>query len=614
MLSIAVLATFLSQGAWEIMAPATKCTCTNDLACSSYRMAQVATTANVDDIAYKVRDFAHTTNGVNHVWDGNCASYETHTTNNMPAIHHMPGQNKWGDKCAYITPGQSSLLINNNNACGSYAPAGWARICCCARTGKNGGGTGPSRAEDCPLNQNDCPAGTTYAHGFCGAATNAPTTAPTTSAPTSSPTTSAPVVPSVNGGYTAWGACSVACGGGTKTRLCSNPTPVGTGADCSGLGVASQPCNPTACTGAPTTAPSNVLTTVPRSNAPTTAPTTAPLTFAPTTAPIAVRGNSAAAEGTEANAGATVGIVFGIIGGILVLAIVTAAVAMIVFILFKVKDAKKKGDDDDESPVDLSLEMGSMASASSPASFGGKLQKQASRFIGGNPMSAQKDFGIGGIDAEIKAEAREIVAASGIITGAAACTSVMGSNPMKRAADFGIGGESVHSSDSLSLSGDEDIEAPPAVQQQQQQQQQATTEKKSRPISMRVDVDGTKYSKEEFQAHYGGSEDEWNQAKRTTGGGDDEDNEEAKKAARPVSMRTSMVREEAFANALAGFGDDEDDGDQVVAESLAPVVEEEEPMFAPPPAPPAAAATASGETMFSFGGEDEDPSDEEIFF
>jgi hypothetical protein len=327
-----------------------------------------------------------------------------------------------------------------------------------------------------------------------------------------------------------------------------------------------------------------------------------------------VRGNSAAAEGTEANAGATVGIVFGIIGGILVLAIVTAAVAMIVFILFKVKDAKKKGDDDDESPVDLSLEMGSMASASSPASFGGKLQKQASRFIGGNPMSAQKDFGIGGIDAEIKAEAREIVAASGIITGAAACTSVMGSNPMKRAADFGIGGESVHSSDSLSLSGDEDIEAPPAVQQQQQQQQQATTEKKSRPISMRVDVDGTKYSKEEFQAHYGGSEDEWNQAKRTTGGGDDEDNEEAKKAARPVSMRTSMVREEAFANALAGFGDDEDDGDQVVAESLAPVVEEEEPMFAPPPAPPAAAATASGETMFSFGGEDEDPSDEEIFF
>jgi len=181
----------------------------------------------------------------------------------------------------------------------------------------------------------------------------------------------------------------------------------------------------------------------------------------------------------------------------------------------------------------------------------------------------------------------------------------MGSNPMKQAADFGIGGGSLHSSDSLSLSGDEDIEAPPAVQQQQQQQQ-ATTEKKSRPVSMRADVDGTKYSKEQFLAHYGGSEGEWNQAKRTSEGGDDEDNEEAKKAARPVSMRTSMVREESFANALAGFGDDEDDGDQVVAaESLAPVVEEEEPLFAPPPAPPAAAATASGETMFSFGGEDD---------
>ena len=605
------------------MAPATACTCTNDLACNSFRMAQVATTVNIDDVAYKVRDFAHISNGVNHVWNGNCASYETHATQNMPAIHHLPGQNKWGDKCAYITPGQSSVLTNGNNACGSFAPAGWARICCCARTGKNGGGTGASRAEDCPVQQSDCPSGTTYAHGFCGAATNAPTTAPTqvpssvptsastapTSAPTSSPTTSAPIVPPVNGGYTAWAACSVACGGGTETRLCSNPAPVGTGADCSGLGVASRECNPTACTGAPTTAPSNAPTTVPTnapSNAPTTVPTTAPVTFAPTTAPIVVSANSAAAKGTEANAGATVGIVFGIIGGLLVLAIVAAAVAVIVFILFKKQiDAKKKGDDDDESAVDLSLEMGSMASASPPASFDGKLQKQASRFIGGNPMSAKKDFGIGGIDAEIKAEAREIVAASGIITGAAACASVMGSNPMKQAADFGIGGGSLHSSDSLSLSGDEDIEAPPAVQQQQQQQQ-ATTEKKSRPVSMRADVDGTKYSKEQFLAHYGGSEGEWNQAKRTSEGGDDEDNEEAKKAARPVSMRTSMVREESFANALAGFGDDEDDGDQVVAaESLAPVVEEEEPLFAPPPAPPAAAATASGETMFSFGGEDD---------
>jgi hypothetical protein len=105
-------------------------------------MAQVATTANVDDVAYKVRDFAHISNGVNHVWDGNCASYETHATQHMPAIHHLPGQNKWGDKCAYITPGQSSVLTNGNNACGSFAPAGWGTDMLLRANGKKRRGDG----------------------------------------------------------------------------------------------------------------------------------------------------------------------------------------------------------------------------------------------------------------------------------------------------------------------------------------------------------------------------------------------------------------------------------------------------------------------------------------
>ena len=498
---------------------------------------------------------------------------------------------------ASITSTTSSGICGGN--WGGKFQSGWSRICCCVEAGVD-------EAASCPLHLSDCPAGSTYNNGVC-------------------------TTPPIDGGYTAWGACSVACGGGTQTRSCSNPTPVGTGADCSGLGSASQACNPTACTGAPSTAPSTAPTMVPTTapstaptmvpttapstaptmvptNAPSTsAPTAAPSTSAPSSAPVVASANSAVAP--EVDAGATVGIVFGIIGGLLVLVIVAVALAVIAFIVVKKKqqDATNKSSsisDEEDGAVDLSLEMGSMASA--------PTQKPTSRFVGGNPMSAKEDFGIG-VDADDE------------IMGGAKIGDTTGSNPMQRAADFGIGGASLHSSDSLSLSDDENIEAPAA--------QQATTEKKSRPISMRADVDGTKYSKEQFVAHYGGSEGEWNQAKRTShetavsarpvsmrtsavreesftnalaGFGEDEgdgDNVE-KKQARPVSMRTSMVREESFANALAGFGE-EDDGDHaaVSTSQLAPVVEDE-PMFAPPSGPPAAAA-ASGEAMFSFGGEDD---------
>ncbi|OGI85621.1 hypothetical protein A3A05_01710 [Candidatus Nomurabacteria bacterium RIFCSPLOWO2_01_FULL_41_12] len=51
----------------------------------------------------------------------------------------------------------------------------------------------------------------------------------------------------VNGGWSAWSACSVtACGStGTQTRTCTNPLPSGGGADCSGP--STQACSAPAC-------------------------------------------------------------------------------------------------------------------------------------------------------------------------------------------------------------------------------------------------------------------------------------------------------------------------------------------------------------------------------
>lgn len=51
----------------------------------------------------------------------------------------------------------------------------------------------------------------------------------------------------VNGGWTAWGACSVTCGGGTQSRTCTNPSPANGGADCTGS--STQNCNTQACPG-----------------------------------------------------------------------------------------------------------------------------------------------------------------------------------------------------------------------------------------------------------------------------------------------------------------------------------------------------------------------------
>ena len=42
-----------------------------------------------------------------------------------------------------------------------------------------------------------------------------------------------------------WGVCSKTCDGGTRTRLCNNPPPVGSGADC--VGEATEPCGEPFC-------------------------------------------------------------------------------------------------------------------------------------------------------------------------------------------------------------------------------------------------------------------------------------------------------------------------------------------------------------------------------
>lgn len=52
-----------------------------------------------------------------------------------------------------------------------------------------------------------------------------------------------------NGGFSAWGTCSVTCGGGTQTRTCTNPAPSFCGSACSGA--TSQSCNTQACSDTP---------------------------------------------------------------------------------------------------------------------------------------------------------------------------------------------------------------------------------------------------------------------------------------------------------------------------------------------------------------------------
>ena len=61
---------------------------------------------------------------------------------------------------------------------------------------------------------------------------------------------------SVNGGWTqwsSWSTCTVTCGVGsrTRTRSCTDPAPIGDGADCVGPISSTESCNIVACPGEP---------------------------------------------------------------------------------------------------------------------------------------------------------------------------------------------------------------------------------------------------------------------------------------------------------------------------------------------------------------------------
>ena len=51
----------------------------------------------------------------------------------------------------------------------------------------------------------------------------------------------------LNGGWSRFGACSKACGGGTQSRTCSNPAPANGGNGCTGDAI--KACNTQACAG-----------------------------------------------------------------------------------------------------------------------------------------------------------------------------------------------------------------------------------------------------------------------------------------------------------------------------------------------------------------------------
>ena len=114
----------------------------------------------------------------------------------------------------------------------------------------------------------------------------------------------------------------------------------------------------------------------------------------------------------------------------------------------------------------------------------------------------------------------------------------------ERAADFGIGGpdEDIEASAVQVATGKKSIWNPHSTDRMWMPRLVPSAESTNR-ISMRADVDGALYSEQEFAEH--GTA------------------ESVKKAARPVSMRTSNRRivRESFANALAVLGTDSDDED-----------------------------------------------------
>ena len=69
----------------------------------------------------------------------------------------------------------------------------------------------------------------------------------------------------IDGGWSAWSACSLSCGGGTQTRTCTNPPPSGGGAAC--VGPSSQSCNTQACATIPTVTTASPVTSITQTTA-----------------------------------------------------------------------------------------------------------------------------------------------------------------------------------------------------------------------------------------------------------------------------------------------------------------------------------------------------------
>ena len=118
---------------------------------------------------------------------------------------------------------------------------------------------------------------------------------------------SCPTTPVVNGGWTAWSACSVTCGAaaGTQTRTCTNPSPSGGGAACTGA--SSQMCSASvpSCGGSSTGTPSASSTGSTLSASSTGSST--PATPGPTPAPVS--------SGSTGGAGAMSDSAANVIGG-----------------------------------------------------------------------------------------------------------------------------------------------------------------------------------------------------------------------------------------------------------------------------------------------------------
>merc|ERR1712159_593561 len=86
---------------------------------------------------------------------------------------------------------------------------------------------------------------TTAATTTKGSATTKNAVTTTRAATTTTATTTA-TAKKVDGGYSAWSACSATCGGGTQTRICNNPAPKNGGKNCAPM-TETRTCNPDAC-------------------------------------------------------------------------------------------------------------------------------------------------------------------------------------------------------------------------------------------------------------------------------------------------------------------------------------------------------------------------------